>query len=91
MYSEEVLEDHNYKLTLLLQKNHVPGNVIYKNSQNPEQRGFWHVSRSSRGFLGSTVEESQEAVLTIIECVKAIEKPRPEKISFQQRIKNLFF
>jgi len=87
MYSSEEWEEHIKTLNILLQKKNVPGKVLYKDSRDPNQKGFWYVNPRSTGFLGTTTEEANEAILTIIECVKFVEKPKTENIGFINFIK----
>lgn len=78
MYKSEEWEEHIKTLNILLQKENVLGKVLYKDSRNPEQKGFWYFNPHSNGFLGTTIAEATEAVLTIIECIKYVEKPKTE-------------
>lgn len=78
MYTFKEWEEHIKTLNLLLQKKNVLGKVLYKDSHDPELKGFWYFNPHSNGFLGTTIEEATEALLTIIECIKFVEKPKTE-------------
>ena len=80
-------EEHVKTLTILLQKKNVSGKVLYKDSHDPNQKGFWYMNPRSTGFLGTTIEEATEAILTIIECIKFVEKPKTENTGFINFIK----
>ena len=89
MYSSEEWEQHIKTLNILLQRKNVSGKVLYKDSHDPKQKGFWYFNPHSNGFLGTTIEEATEAVLTIIECIKFVEKPKSKSTGLINFIKNL--
>ena len=87
MYSNEQWEQ---TLNILLRESGLQGYVMYKDSLNQDQKGFWYFSPGSSGFLGYAAEDAKEAILTIIECVKDVNKPKSEKTSWINAIKKLF-
>ncbi|MHB8125068.1 MAG: hypothetical protein ACYDEJ_05380 [Desulfitobacteriaceae bacterium] len=89
MYKSEEWEEYIKTLNILLQKKNVSGRVLYKDSYDPEQKGFWYINPYSNGFLGTTIEEATEAVLTIIECIKFVEKPKSKNTGLINFIKKL--
>jgi hypothetical protein len=90
MYSNKQWEQHVQTFNSLLRENGLQGNILCKNSQSRDQKGFWYFSSASSRFLGDTAEEAKEAILTIIECVKEVNKPKQERTGRLNVIKKLF-
>ena len=86
MFSKDELEKHLGHLNELLRNQNVQGHVEHRESVDPNLNGFLFFNPGSHGFLGTTVKEAEEAVLTIIECVKAVEDSNKKPSSLTARI-----